>query len=212
VLHLIEQMKIGYARVSTKDQKLQMQIAALEAYGCGRIFKERKSTGKDRPELDKMLSQLRDGDQVVVWKLDRLGRSLRHLVNLINNFKEMGVQFVSLQDQIDTNTPQGRLMFNLFASFAEFERELISERTKAGLEIARKYGRKGGRRPGLTKAAQEKAWKVLRLVETRPDMSAQGIQQEVGVSKGTYYRYIEWAREERRDLKKKYNKAKVRGT
>jgi DNA invertase Pin-like site-specific DNA recombinase len=120
VLHLIEQMKIGYARVSTKDQKLQMQIASLEAYGCERIFKERKSTGKDRPELDKMLSQLRGGDQVVVWKLDRLGRSLRHLVNLINNFREMGVQFVSLQDQIDTNTPQGRLMFNLFASFAEF--------------------------------------------------------------------------------------------
>ena len=100
-------------------------------------------------------------------------------------------------------------MFNLFASFAEFERELISERTKAGLENARSKGRKGGRRPGLSKASQEKAWKVMRLLDTRPDMSAQDIQKEVGISKGTYYRYIDWAEKESKELSKKYKKRKV---
>ena len=202
-------MKIGYARVSTKDQKLEMQLEALEGHGCEMIFKEKKSAAKERPELDKMLKQLRKDDQVVVWKLDRLGRSLGHLVNLVNQFQEMGVQFVSLNDNIDTTTPQGRLMFNLFASFAEFERELISERTKAGLENARKNGRKGGRRPGLSKDSQEKAWKIMRLLDTRPDMSTQDIQKEVGISKGTYYRYIEWAEEETKKLAKKYKPRKV---
>lgn len=202
-------MKIGYARVSTKDQKLEMQLEALENYGCELVFKEKKSAAKERPELDKMLGKLRKDDQVVVWKLDRLGRSLRHLVNLVNEFDEMGVQFVSLNDNIDTTTPQGRLMFNLFASFAEFERELISERTKAGLENARAHGRKGGRRPGLSKESKEKAWHVLRLLETRSDMSAQDIQKEVKISKGTYYRYIEWAEEETKNLAKKYKPRRV---
>ncbi|MCP4457011.1 MAG: recombinase family protein [Cytophagales bacterium] len=202
-------MRIGYARVSTKDQKLEMQLEALEEHGCELIFKEKKSAAKERPELDKMLAQLRKEDQVVVWKLDRLGRSLRHLVNLINKFNETGVQFVSLNDNIDTTTAQGRLMFNLFASFAEFERELISERTKAGLANARAKGRKGGRRPGLSKESQEKAWCVMRLLDTRPDMSAQDIQKEVGISKGTYYRYIDWAEKESKELSKKYKKRKV---
>ena len=186
-----------------------MQLEALQSSGCEMIFKEKESAAKERPELDKMVGQLRKGDQVIVWKLDRLGRSLRHLVNLVNKFNEMGVQFVSLNDNIDTTTPQGRLMFNLFASFAEFERELISERTKAGLENARAKGRKGGRRPGLSTASQEKAWKVMRLLDTRPDMSAQDIQKEVGISKGTYYRYIEWAKEETKKLRKKYKPRKV---
>ena len=202
-------MKIGYARVSTKDQKLEMQLEALENYGCELIFKEKKGAAKERPELDKMLAQLREDDQVIVWKLDRLGRSLRHLVNLVNDFNEMKVQFVSLNDNIDTTTAQGRLMFNLFASFAEFERELISERTKAGLENARSKGRKGGRRPGLSKESQKKAWKILRLLDTRPDMSAQDIQKEVGISKGTYYRYIDWVEKETKELSKKYKKRKV---
>ncbi len=192
-----------------KDQKLEMQLDALVSNGCEKVFKEKKSTAKERPELDKMLVQLREDDRVVVWKLDRLGRSLRHLVNLVNKFNEMGVQFVSLHDNIDTTTPQGRVMFNLFASFAEFERELISERTKAGLENARANGRKGGRRPGLSKDSQEKARRVMRLLDTRPDMSAQDIQKEVNISKGTYYRYIDWAEKESKELSKKYKKRKV---
>jgi len=193
-------MKIGYARVSTKDQKLEMQLEALEEHGCELIFKEKKSSAKERPELDKMLAQLRKDDQVVVWKLDRLGRSLRHLVNLVNKFHEIGVQFVSLNDNIDTTTAQGRLMFNLFASFAEFERELISERTKAGLENARAKGHKGGRKPGLSKESKMKAWNALHLLRTKPEMSVKDIQKELGISKGTYYRYIEWAEEDEKQL------------
>ena len=202
-------MKIGYARVSTNDQKLEMQLEALEGHGCELIFKEKKSAAKERPELDKMVSQLRKDDQVVVWKLDRLGRSLRHLVNLINKFNETGVQFVSLKDNIDTTTAQGRLMFNLFASFAEFERELISERTKAGLANARSQGRKGGRKPGLSKESKQKAWNALHLLRTKPEMSVKDIQEELGISKGTYYRYIEWAENDEKEQSKNHKRRKV---
>lgn len=202
-------MKIGYARVSTKDQKLEMQLEALTSYGCKVIFKEKISAAKERPELDKMMQQLRDGDQVVVWKLDRLGRSLRHLVNIINEFQERGVQFVSLNDNIDTTTSHGRLMFNLFAAFAEFERELISERTKAGLANARAQGRKGGRKPGLSKEGRQKAWTALHMIRTRTDMSVQDIQKELGISKGTYYRYIEWAELDEKEQLTKTKKKKV---
>ncbi|MEM9300326.1 MAG: recombinase family protein [Bacteroidota bacterium] len=202
-------MKIGYARVSTKDQKLEMQLEALEKHGCELIFKEKKSAAKERPELQKMISQLRAGDQVVVWKLDRFGRSLRHLVNTVNSFKEMGVEFVSLNDNIDTSTSQGRLMFNLFASFSEFERELISERTKAGLENARAKGRKGGRKPGLSKAGKQKAWSALYMLRNKSEMSVQDIQKELGISKGTYYRYIEWAERDEKEQLQKNRKRKV---
>ncbi|MEM6734680.1 MAG: recombinase family protein [Bacteroidota bacterium] len=202
-------MKIGYARVSTQDQKLEMQLEALEKHGCELIFKEKKSAIKERPELEKMISQLRAGDEVVVWKLDRLGRSLRHLVNTVNNFKEMGVEFISLNDNIDTSTSQGRLMFNLFASFSEFERELISERTKAGLENARAHGRKGGRKPGLSKKSKQGAWNALYMLRNKPNMSVQDIQKELGISKGTYYRWIEWAEKDEEEQLKKNKKRKV---
>ncbi|MEM6738251.1 MAG: recombinase family protein [Bacteroidota bacterium] len=202
-------MKIGYARVSTRDQKLEMQLEALDKYGCELIFKEKKSAVKERPELDKMINQLRTGDQVIVWKLDRLGRSLRHLVNTVNGFKEKGVEFVSLNDNIDTSTSQGRLMFNLFASFSEFERELISERTKAGLANARAKGRKGGRKPGLSKASKQKAWSALYMLRNKPEMSVQDIQKELGISKGTYYRYIEWAERDEKEQHQKNRKRKV---
>ena len=118
-------MKIGYARVSTQDQKLELQLDALAHYGCEQIFKEKKSgKSKDRPELERMISQLRSGDTVVVWKLDRLGRSLKDLIELVSDFKERGVEFVSLQDGINTTTPTGKFTFNIFASLAEFEREM----------------------------------------------------------------------------------------
>nr|WP_321410497.1 recombinase family protein [uncultured Carboxylicivirga sp.] len=126
-------MKIGYARVSTKDQNLEMQIEALNKTGCTKIFQETKSAVKERPELEKMLEHTREGDIVVVWKLDRLGKSLKHLIEMVSGFRERGVEFISLNDSIDTTTAQGRLTFNIFASFAEFERELIRERTIAGL-------------------------------------------------------------------------------
>jgi DNA invertase Pin-like site-specific DNA recombinase len=185
-------MKIGYARVSTKDQVLDLQIDALNKDGCEMIFKETASGAKtDRPELQKLLTHLRKGDIVVVYKLDRLGRSLKHLLEVVAelNSKEVGIR--SINDAIDTTTPQGRLFFNISASFAEFERDLIRERTKSGLEAARARGRKGGRRQGMTKEAEQKAI----LAETYYKEEKMGVNQiakEIGVSKMTLYKYLRY--------------------
>ncbi|MEO9484013.1 MAG: recombinase family protein [Ekhidna sp.] len=195
-------MKVGYARVSTQDQKLELQTNELENYGCKKIFKEKKSAIKDRPELDKLLAHLRSGDVVVVWKLDRLGRSLRHLIDLVAKFREMEVDFVSLSDSIDTTTAQGRLIFNIFASFAEFERELISERTKAGLKAARAKGRVGGRKPGLTDEAKTKAWAAHQLY-ANGEMTISEILKQLNVSKATFYRYLDWAKNNFKDKPKR---------
>jgi DNA invertase Pin-like site-specific DNA recombinase len=186
-------MKVGYARVSTRDQNLELQIEALQNSGCEEIFSEKISAAKERPELEKMISILRKGDVVIVWKLDRLGRSLRHLLNLVTMFREKNVEFVSLNDNIDTTTIHGRLIFNIFASFAEFERELISERTRAGLEAARKKGRVGGRKPGLNKESQAKAYMAHALMLT--DKPVQDILKILKLSKSTYYRYLDWVRD-----------------
>ncbi|MFC4211611.1 recombinase family protein [Pedobacter lithocola] len=160
-------MKIGYARVSTADQNLDMQFNALTEYGCKTIFQE-KISGKntDRPELKKLLESLRKGDEVVVWKLDRLGRSLRDLVDLVAMFDKQGVNFISLQDHINTTTATGRFTFNIFASLAEFEREIIRERTKAGLVAARARGKKGGRPSGLSPEKLQLAITALDLHDT----------------------------------------------
>ena len=137
-------MTYGYARVSTGDQTTDLQRDALEKAGCNRIFTDVASGAKaHRPELDHMLDLLREGDTVVVWKLDRLGRSMQNLVELINDFDTRGVQFRSLTEAIDTSTPGGTLIFNIFGSLAQFERDLIRERTRAGLEAARARGRTG---------------------------------------------------------------------
>jgi DNA invertase Pin-like site-specific DNA recombinase len=183
-------MKIGYARVSTKDQVLDLQIDALNKEGCEMIFKETASGAKtDRLELQKLLNHIRKGDMVVVYKLDRLGRSLKHLLEVVAelNTKEVGIK--SINDAIDTTTPQGRLFFNISASFAEFERDLIRERTRSGLEAARARGRKGGRRQGMTKDAEQKAI----LAETYYKENKMGVNQiatEIGVSKMTLYKYL----------------------
>lgn len=151
-------MTVGYARVSTQDQNLNLQLDALKKAGCERIFKEEISAvKKNRPAFDEMLNFIRKGDCVVVWKLDRLGRSLLGLIKIINRFKNEGIEFVSITDTIDTSTPMGRFIFHVFASLAEYEREIIIERTKAGLAAARARGRKGGRPPGLSKKTIEKA-------------------------------------------------------
>ncbi len=139
-------MKIGYARVSTEDQNLDLQIDALKEKKCDHICKEKMSgTIHDRPALDEALNFMRKGDTLVVWKLDRLGRSLRHLIEVINNLMDKGMYFMSLQENIDTTSTSGKLIFHIFAALAEFEREIISERTKAGLKAARVRGRMGGR-------------------------------------------------------------------
>ena len=144
-------MIIGYARVSTTDQNLDAQTDALTAAGTERLFSERISGAKaERPELDKMLDQLRDGDVVVVTKYDRLARSLRDLLDIVEAIKERGAGFRSLAEDIDTTTPAGELIFHVFASIAHFERRRIAERTREGLAAARKRGRIGGRPPALT--------------------------------------------------------------
>lgn len=138
---------IGYARVSTQDQNMDMQKDALEREGCIRIFEDYISGAKaEREGLNAALDYLREGDTLVMWKLDRLGRSMKHLVNIVTTLKEKGVSFKSLQEHIDTTSAAGNLIFHIFASLAEFERSLISERTIAGLKSARARGRKGGRK------------------------------------------------------------------
>jgi DNA invertase Pin-like site-specific DNA recombinase len=183
-------MKIGYARVSTKDQNLSLQMDALQNEGCKQIFQEKVSGAKsDRPELKKMINQLREGDVIVTWKLDRLGRSLRDLVNLVNEIQEKGAGLKSLNDSIDTTTPQGKLTFHLFASLAEFERDIISERTKAGLEAARARGRKGGRPKGLSKEAKDKAM-IAETLYKQGDMTVSQICRHLSIARSTLYKYL----------------------
>lgn len=183
-------MKIGYARVSTKDQNLNLQKDALEKAGCKNIYSEQVSGAKiERKQLNELIKQVRKGDIIVVWKLDRLGRSLRDLVNLISQFQEMEVGFKSLQDSIDTTTPAGKLTFHLFAALAEFERDIISERTKAGLESARARGRKGGRPKGLSKQAQNKSRLAESLYQEK-ELSIKEICDYLSISKPTLYRYL----------------------
>ena len=179
-------MKIGYARVSTKDQELNLQLDALEAHGCKQIFQEKVSgANRERPELQKMLDTLRPKDVVVIWKLDRLARSLKDLINLVNEIEEKGAGLQSLNDPIDTTSPQGKLIFHIFASLAEFERNIISERTKAGLAAARARGRKGGRPKGLSKKAEHTARIAEQLYKER-ELSVKEICNELGISNRTW--------------------------
>src|SRR5437764_8562530 len=143
-------MLIGYARVSTNDQETATQVAALKAAGCERTYREKASGGRwDRPELHRLLDQIRKGDVLVVWKLDRLSRSLRDVLMIMERLAEAGAGFRSLTEAIDTTTPAGRMLMQMVGSFAEFERAMIRERTQAGLAVARAQGRIGGRRPKL---------------------------------------------------------------
>jgi DNA invertase Pin-like site-specific DNA recombinase len=154
---------LGYARVSTSDQQPQLQVDALTAAGCYRVFTETASGARtDRPTLEQLLDQLRPGDTLVVWKLDRLGRSLRHLVDIITSLADRGIGFRSLQEAIDTTTPGGKLVFHVFAALAEFECDLIRERTAAGLSAARARGRQGGRPSVLSGHKLQVAQKMYR--------------------------------------------------
>src|ERR1700728_1163565 len=150
-------MLIGYARVSTNDQETATQVAALKAAGCERIYREKASGGRwDRPELHRLLDQLREDDVLVVWKLDRLSRSLRDVLTIMERLTEAKAGFKSLTEAIDTTTPAGRMMMQMVGAFAEFERAMLRERTKVGMESARKQGRIGGRRPKLTPQQRSK--------------------------------------------------------
>ena len=179
-------MLIGYARVSTQDQVLDLQTEALQKAGCEKLFED-KISGRlaDRPGLTKALEMLRDGDTLVVWKLDRLGRSVKNLVDLFNELHARGVQFKSLTDSIDTATASGRFFFHVMASLAEMERELTVERTRAGLEVARQLGRKGGRKRQMTESKIASAKKLL-----ANGVPPRDVAKNLGVSVPTLYRWI----------------------
>jgi DNA invertase Pin-like site-specific DNA recombinase len=175
-------MLIGYARVSTQDQSLELQCEALAKAGCKMVFEDKVSgTRADRPGLAKTLEMLREGDTLVVWKLDRLGRSVKQLVKLVSELHEQGVQFRSLTDSIDTGAPSG----GFFSSLAEMERELTAERTRAGLEVAKRLGRKGGRKPKMTDSKIESAKKLL-----ASGVPPKDVAKNLGVSIPTLYRWV----------------------
>lgn len=179
-------MIFGYARVSTQDQNLQMQIDELDKFGVLEIFEE-KITGskKDRPALNELLKVLRKGDRVVVYKLDRISRSTKHLIELAELFEEKGVEFISIKDNIDTSTATGIFFFRMMASISELERDIISERTRAGLSSARARGRQGGRPKKNEKAIQT----ALKMYHSK-DYSISEIVKATGVSSATLYRNI----------------------
>lgn len=174
-------MKIGYARVSTQDQDLQTQVDALKAAGCEKIYQEKASAAGKRPALQNMLDNLRAGDEVVIFKLDRLGRSLKHLIELSERFNSNDIQLISIKDSIDTTTAHGRMMFNIIASFAEFERELIRERTRDAMRTARANGKQIGR-----PSKDEAVAKARRLYATGA-MTIKDICETVGISRPTFY-------------------------
>ncbi|WP_317891009.1 recombinase family protein [Granulicella arctica] len=181
-----QSMLVGYARVSTQDQNLELQTEALQKAGCKKIFEDRVSgTRAERPGLMQARESLRAGDTLVVWKLDRLGRSVKHLVDLVGDLQKQGVQFKSLTDSIDTGTASGRFFFHVMASLAEMERELIVERTRAGLEVARQLGRTGGRKRQMTETKVKAAKKLL-----ASGVPARDVASNLGVSVPTLYRWV----------------------
>lgn len=179
-------MQIGYARVSTQDQCLDLQVQALKEAGCQKIYEDKMTgTRADRPGLVEAMGQLRPGDTLTVWKLDRLGRGVKGLVTLVGDLEAQGCQFKSVTESIDTSTPAGRLFFHLLAAMGQMERELIIERTKAGLEAARRRGRVGGRRRKMTEGKVESARELLKAGMPRRDVA-----KNLGVSVQTLYHWV----------------------
>jgi DNA invertase Pin-like site-specific DNA recombinase len=177
---------IGYARVSMQDQNLELQRSALAKAGCEKIFEDKTSGSRaKRPGLGKALEILRSGDTLVVWKLDRLGRSVKHLVDLVNDFDKQEIHFKSLTDSIDTASPSGRFFFHVMASLAQMERELTVERTRAGLEAAKRLGRRGGRKRRMTDSKIASAKKLL-----ADGIAPRDVADNLGVSIPTLYRWV----------------------
>ena len=181
-------MKIGYARVSTNEQELGLQITALEKAGCDNVFTEKTSAVKNRPVFNYVLDLLREGDTLVIWKLDRLARSLKQLILLIEDFKNRKIELVSLSDNINTSSAQSLLFTQIIGAFAQFERELMIERTKADIEEAKRKGIKLGRKPGLSDDAQKIADAASHMY--KGGMKVLDICKSLRISRGTFYRYL----------------------
>ena len=182
-------MKIGYARVSTLHQDLSLQLSALNDAGCEKVFCEKKSAFKERREFDNLMNVIRRGDVLIVWKLDRLARSLQQLLSIITRLEKLGVDLICVDGQINTTTSQGRLLFNITAAFAQFERDLIIERTRAGLAEARKRGVQLGRKKGLSDEAIAKA-KLSHELYTHMNYTPDQICSMLRISRSTFYRYL----------------------
>ena len=184
-------MLIGYARVSTQDQKPALQLDALKLAGCDRVFEEKASGAqRDRPQLKAALEYMRSGDTLVVWKLDRLARSVKQLIETVEMLEEQGIGFRSLTEAIDTTTPGGKLVFHIFGALAEFERSIIRERTRAGLDAARARGRRGGRPPKL----REKDLVAARAMLANDEITVEDVARRLQVSPATLYRHLPAAR------------------
>ena len=180
-------MQIGYARVSTEDQNLDLQNDALKQAGCDKIIEEKASGAKtDRTGLVEALSYLRKGDTLVVWKLDRLGRSLQHLIQVVNQLRKKGIYFRSIQESLDTSSSGGKLIFHIFGALAEFERDVIRDRTMAGLAAARARGRVGGRPKIMT----DKKVRLAKTLLADHTNTIDDVCETLGVSRATLYRYL----------------------
>jgi DNA invertase Pin-like site-specific DNA recombinase len=180
-------MQIGYARVSTGEQNLDLQTDALEEAGCERVYTDEVSGGEwQRPGLARAVDQLRDGDVLTVWRLDRLGRSMKDLIEQVERVEELGAEFRSLQEGIDTTTPGGRLTFHIFGALAEFERDMIRQRTMAGLRAAEERGRTGGR----PRAIDEEDLPTIQKLMKDPEVPAERIAEMFDASTATLYRYV----------------------
>lgn len=179
-------MLVGYARVSTDEQNLDLQLDALKLAGCEQFFTDKiTGTAKAKEGLSEAIKYLREGDTLVVWKLDRLGRTVKGLVEMVEGFQTRGVQFKSITDSIDTSTAAGRFFFHVMAALAEMERELIRERTRAGLTAARARGRTGGRKPKMNTSKVESAKHLL-----NSGMPATEVAKNLGISRATLYRSL----------------------
>jgi DNA invertase Pin-like site-specific DNA recombinase len=180
-------MFLGYARVSTEDQKPALQLDALRQAGCEKLFTEKASGAqRERPQLQAALDYLRQGDTLVVWKLDRLARSLKQLIETVEALEQRGIGFWSLTESIDTTTSGGRLVFHIFAALAEFERSIIRERTRAGLDAARARGRVGGR----PRALSEKDRAIVRALLRDPSLTVKEIAERLNVAPSTVYAHF----------------------
>lgn len=188
-------MIYGYARISDKKQNLRLQIDALSNAGCHTIIQEERSVLLERPKLEKLLRRLKQGDSLIVWKLDRLGREMFQLVNTISDLESKGIIFISLTEKIDTTTPLGKLMIALASYFSEMERNIIEERRKAGIEVARKFGKLGGRPKGLSKSTKGKVSIAIKMYQTKDakgeyEFSVRNICKALNVGSATFYRLL----------------------